>query len=229
MGALLAARIVISEVGELYDYRALRQLRDATMFVLDPQRRIAVLGARQSSDLLDPVALGGVSLRRRRGGGGLVLLQPGDLWIDFWIPADDARWTYDVHFSALMVGEWWRRVLAPRVDGDVVVHTGSLEGDERHRVVCFAGRGPGEVFVDGHKAVGVTQWRVREGVFLSSVVHAHSSSNLIDLLFERPPGLADALNHLVVSSFGGLNLDTVVEELCAMSGPWRVSSLTMPL
>ncbi len=215
---------MIVDIDELYDYEALRQVRDATMFVLDPDQRIVVLGGSQSSEVFDPDAVGGVMLRRRRGGGGLVLLQPGDLWIDFWIPFDDPRWSYDVHVSSLMVGEWWRRVLSTQVDGEVQVHSGSLEGDARYRVICFAGRGPGEVFVDGHKAVGLTQWRVREGVFLSSVVHSHASSGLLELLRERPPGLANVLDHHIVSSLGGLDRDGIVEGLREASGPWRTTT-----
>ena len=80
-----------------------------------------------------------------------------------------------------MVGQWWADVLSDVVDGDVTVHDGPLEGDPAYRLVCFAGRGPGEVFVDDKKAVGVTQWRVREGIFVSTVMHAHASDDVLAL------------------------------------------------
>src|SRR5581483_10309204 len=33
--------------------------------------------------------------------------------------------------------------------------------------VCFSGRGPGEVFFEGHKVVGLSQWRSRQGALFS--------------------------------------------------------------
>ena len=55
--------------------------------------------------------------------------------------------------------------------------------------MCFAGRGPGEVFVDERKAVGVTQWRVREGVFVSTVLHAGPTTDVLRYPREVPDGL----------------------------------------
>ena len=38
-------------------------------------------------------------------------------------------------------------------------------------VVCFAGRGPGEVFVGRRKVVGLSQWRARQGALFSSCAY----------------------------------------------------------
>ncbi|HUV58090.1 MAG TPA: hypothetical protein VMV96_04725 [Acidimicrobiales bacterium] len=209
------------EIVELYDYAALRKLSEATMSVVEVSRPVAVLGGSQLSEVLTTLDRDDVALRRRRGGGGLVLLQPGDLWIDFWIPASDARWSHDVHVSSMMAGAWWADALSSEVTGDVVVHRGSLEGSIEHRVVCFAGRGPGEVFVDDRKAVGVTQWRVREGIFLSTVVHSKPSLLLLDILLDRPDGLEEAINHHVITTLGIEDTDRLVDSLRARSGPWR--------
>jgi lipoate-protein ligase A len=206
---------------ELYDYDELRSEAHATMFIVRPERTMLVLGSTQSMDLLNPATLGDVPVRRRRGGGGLVLLQPHDLWIDWWIPADDPRWRTDVHASSRMVGEWWADVLRGLVKGAVTVHDGPLEGDRAYRVVCFAGRGPGEVFVDEKKAVGVTQWRVREGSFVSTVMHAHASDDVVRFLNDVPDGLDRALDHQVLSSLTEVNADRVVAALRRVSGPWR--------
>ena len=149
MGAVLASRLVSSEVEELYDYNVVRSLSEPTMFVVRLGEPTLVLGSSQSVKILDRNKVGSLALRRRRGGGGLVLLQPDDLWVDWWIPAADARWSPDVRASSLLVGGWWHEVLTKHVQGDVSTHEGALEGEEAHRVVCFAGRGPGEVFVDG--------------------------------------------------------------------------------
>jgi hypothetical protein len=100
------------------------------------------------------------------------------------------------------------------------VHEGPLEGNVLHRVVCFAGRGPGEVFVDGRKAVGVAQWRVREGTFLTTVLHTGPTDTVVALLADPPPGLREALNHHVTSSLELQDLEDVIESLAADSGPW---------
>ena len=206
------------DVEELYDYAAVRGLASPTVLIVRPSEPTFVLGGSQSLEVLDPERRSRVALRRRRGGGGVVLLQPDDVWVDWWIPADDPRWSPDVHVTSLLAGQWWREVLASRVEGVVEIHEGSLEGDPSWRVACFAGRGPGEVFVDRRKAVGVTQWRVREGVFLSTVLHSASSHPLLDLLVEVPAGLEDALGHHTLDSLA-LDGDDVTAALVTASGP----------
>lgn len=208
------------EVDDLYDYSVLRRLEEATMFVARVTQPTLVLGGSQSSDVVDMSKLGSTSLRRRRGGGGLVLLRPHDLWIDWWVPQLDARWSHDVRVSSLQVGTWWAEVLQDFVKGRVSVHEDALEGERAFRVVCFAGRGPGEVFVDGRKAVGVTQWRVREGVFLSTVLHAEPTSDVIEYLASVPSGLSDALDHHALSSLERVDPDALVARLRHVGGSW---------
>jgi lipoate---protein ligase len=210
---------------ELYDYDEVRSETAATFYVVRPDRATLVLGSAQSTEILDTQRLGELPLRRRRGGGGLVLLQPDDLWIDWWIPATDSRWRGDVHAASRMAGEWWAEVLATYVSGAVTVHVGALEGDPAFRLVCFAGRGPGEVFVDDKKAVGVTQWRVREGIFVSTVMHAHASNEVLGYLKEVPDGLESALDHQVVSSLIDVGPETIIAALKATSGPWQYRSI----
>jgi lipoate-protein ligase A len=213
---------VIEAVRDLYDYATLRSSGEATVFVPDLTQNVVVLGARQSSDLLEPGQSRPFALRRRRGGGGLVLLQSGDVWVDWWIPAADERWSNDVHVTSIRCGEIWRDVLASLVEGEVTVHEGPLEGEFAHRVVCFAGKGPGEVFVDGRKAVGLTQWRVREGVFLSTVLHAHDSRDVLTLLREAPDGLGEALDHQTLSTLGIRDGDGLVDAIARRSSPARL-------
>lgn len=212
------------DVEELYDYETLRRLPSATAMIVHTSAPTVVLGSSQTLDVLREERRRGVAVRRRRGGGGAVLVQPGDLWVDWWLPAHDARWSPDVHATSALAGEWWRAVLAQRVDREVLVHEGSLRGDPAWRVACFAGRGPGEVFVDDRKVVGITQWRVREGAFLSSVVHANSSGPLLDVLVDVPLGLASALAHHTLATLD-LDADDVASALIARAHPVAVRQL----
>jgi lipoate-protein ligase A len=198
------------------------------MFMAHVERPTLVLGGSQSVDVVNAASLAQAVLRRRRGGGGLVLLRPNDQWVDWWIPAGDPRWARDVHASSIQVGRWWAETLREMTDAVVTVHEGSLEGDPRFRLVCFAGRGPGEVFVNDRKAVGLTQWRVREGVFLSTVLHAEPTSDVLDYLAEVPSGLAEALDHEALSSLHLSDNAALVDRLTEVSGSWerRLFSLT---
>jgi lipoate-protein ligase A len=205
-------------VEDLYDYSSIRRLDVATMFMVRTERATLVLGGSQAASVLDARKRGQIPLRRRRGGGGLVLVRPDDLWVDWWIPHDDERWSHDVHVSSVRVGQWWAQALRTSVD-DVEVHEGRLEGEVAHRVVCFAGRGPGEVFVKGRKAVGVTQWRVREGVFVSTILHAEPTTDVLEYLAIVPPGLDDALDHEALSTLQSVDPIAIGAQLRTLSAP----------
>lgn len=209
-------------VEDLYDYDAVRARDVATAYVARVETATLVLGGHQSSTVLDPFEVANTPVRRRRGGGGLVLLRPDDLWIDWWIPHDDVRWSQDVRVSSLLVGSWWASVLRDRTQQPVHVYEGPLEGSLAYRVVCFAGRGPGEVFVRDRKTVGVTQWRVREGVFVSTVMHVDATTDVLNYLAEVPHGLAGALDHHTLTSLTIGDRDELVDELMAMSSPGDV-------
>lgn len=213
------------DVEELYDYDVLRKITEPTMFVVRLSEPTLVLGRSQPLSVFDQEKILDALYRRRRGGGGIVLLQPDDIWIDWWIPSADERWHPDVHQSSMMVGRWWQEALSDQVKDDFTVHDGSLEGDPSIRVACFAGRGPGEVFLEGKKVVGVTQWRVREGIFLSTVAHAASSQPIIDVLATPPPGLDLALDHHTLKSAGISDSEAIVDFLRANTGVWRFRQL----
>jgi len=212
---------VSTEVDELYDYGALRSIGEATMFVVRIDEPMVVLGSSQSVDVLDSEQVRSRRVRRRHGGGGVVYLTPADIWIDWWIPADDERWSRDVRSSARRAGGWWRDALVHHVTGAVEVYDGPLVGEEHHRVVCFAGRGPGEVFVDGVKAVGLAQWRVHQGTLLTSVLPAETSEVVVDLLAREPEGLREALAHHSVASLALEDPDALVADLSRQGGPWQ--------
>ena len=124
-----------------------------------------VLGSTQRLETADVsrAADAGAEVLRRRSGGGAVLLRPGgQVWADFFIPASDPLWSDDVTLAAQWVGELWSAVIQPFVAQPASIHSGRLVADRWGRLVCFAGAGPGEVFVDGLKVVGVSQRRSRQ-------------------------------------------------------------------
>ena len=127
----------------------------------------------------------GVELARRRGGGGAVYLEPArQLWLDAWIPRDDPLWVADVSVAAEWVGAWWVDALARQGQHGFDVHAGRSVPGEFGELVCFAGRGPGEVFHGGRKVVGLSQWRAREGALFSSCAYLRwDPEPLLELLY----------------------------------------------
>jgi lipoate-protein ligase A len=162
-----------------------------------------VLGSTQSIEFLVEDVGERYLIRRRRGGGGLVLLRPGDLWIDWWIPTSDQWHRNSVGDSARLAGEWWTSVLN-EIGTPWEVHRGPSNHPPTWRKACFATLGEGEVHREGRKLVGVTQWRVREGTLLSTAALAIDSTALLDEMTAAPPGLGEALRHESLESSGWL-------------------------
>lgn len=118
----------------------------------------------------DAAAEAHVEVVRRRSGGGAVLLRPGaSLWVDLVVPAGDVLWDDDVVRAATWVGRAWAAAL-DRQGVSASVHEGRLAAGPWGEVVCFAGVGPGEVLVDGRKVVGLSQRRTRGGARFQCVV-----------------------------------------------------------
>jgi lipoate-protein ligase A len=214
----------MSEVEELYEYEVLRTILQPTMFVVRTQAPVIVLGSMQDRDLL--ISELEFEVRRRRGGGGMVLLQPDDLWVDWWIPADDQRWRQDVHQSSHQAGLWWKEALLG-AGLETHLHDGGVEGDEVARVLCFAGKGPGELFYEDRKLVGVTQWRVREGVFLSTVLHQQPSDYLAGALVTPSPVITEAIAHHTAGTAGLHDGESIIQNLRELSGPWQYRQLLL--
>jgi lipoate-protein ligase A len=133
-----------------------------------------VLGSRQRPDLLDldACARAGLEVVRRRSGGGAVLLRPDAVvWIDLVLPPGSVP--DDIRASMVWAGErWCEALVAVGAAGDrMLVHRGGMVSTTWSDLVCFAGVGPGEVLVDGRKLVGLSQRRTRHGVRVQGQVH----------------------------------------------------------
>jgi lipoate---protein ligase len=160
--------------GSLFDVEQFRRESQRLAVIRAVTVPTLVLGSTQSIDVVNPDALRarGVELARRRGGGGAVSLAPGDpLWLDCWIPRDDPLWSADVAAAGAWAGAWWVDALAGLGLSGLEVHAGRAAPGDFGELICFAGRGPGEVFRAGQKVVGLSQWRSREGALFSSCAY----------------------------------------------------------
>lgn len=187
-----------------------------------------VLGSTQRADDVDAEAAAalGVEVVRRRSGGGAVLLEPDDVaWIDVIVPRGDLLWHDDVAVAAEWLGQVWVDVLADLGVAGGVAHRGGLACGALGSVVCFGGTGPGEVLVDGEKVVGISQRRTRAGArFQCSVPLRWRADRHAALLApgvrRLHPGVgADEVRGLVdgvaVHPLAGVSADAVLTALVA--------------
>ncbi|HEX2564137.1 MAG TPA: hypothetical protein VHK25_09485 [Acidimicrobiales bacterium] len=138
------------------------------VWVLDATAPALVLGSTQSERLVDgdAAAAAGIDVARRRSGGGVVLVLPGETaWVDVVLPAGDPLWDDDIARAAHWVGRAWQSALAELGVEPTQVHEGPLACGPLGRLVCFATVGAGEVTLPGgdepRKVVGISQRRTR--------------------------------------------------------------------
>ncbi len=184
--------------------------------VCRPTGTAVVLGSTQSIDTVDVEGArsAGIDVVRRRSGGGAVLVTPDDpVWIDLWVPAGDERWSADVTGAFVWVGAAWGAALGllglDTVD-DVGVET-TVDGAARRSpirrtagvevqgpgpgactrwssLICFGGVGAGEVSVGGRKVVGLSQRRNRWGAWFHTACVRHWDPALLLELLDLSPG-----------------------------------------
>ncbi len=140
-----------------------------------------VLGSSQPDSTVDRDACprGGVDVVRRRSGGGAVLLLPGEVvWLDVIVPrhrdTGGDSGLDDVRESMFRIGTHLRDALvvaAPGLPGDLAVHRGGLETTAWSSTICFDGLGPGEVLADGAKLVGLSQRLTRQAARFQACWH----------------------------------------------------------
>jgi hypothetical protein len=130
-----------------------------------------VLGSTQNRTVVDEerAAAAGVDVLRRPTGGGAVMVdRDAQVWLDFWVPRAHHLWDEDIIGAALWLGHAWAEALGGLGAGPLRVHRGPATRGVWSERVCFAGLGPGEVFVvsaEGtrRKVTGLAQRRTRAG------------------------------------------------------------------
>ena len=165
-----------------------------------------VLGSTQRVEVVDTVRAAQSVLKwcDDRGGGGAVFLRPDDhLWIEAWVPRADPLWDADVAVAAGWVGAWWSAALASRGAAEFVVHEGRAVPGRLGRLVCFSGKGPGEVFSDRRKVMGVSQWRGREGALFHTCAYRRWDPRpLVELLEVAGPSREELVAELADTAIG---------------------------
>jgi lipoate-protein ligase A len=148
---------------------------ERAIWIVEFEQPALVLGSSQA--MVNPA---GVEVVRRRSGGGAVLVVPGGtLWVDVVVPRRDDLWDDDVGRATYWLGDAWAAAIGDRA----LVHRGAMVHNEWSDLVCFAGLGPGEVTVDGRKVVGISQRRTRQAARFQCVAYERwDPQPLVDLL-----------------------------------------------
>ncbi len=133
-----------------------------------------VLGSTQNPDILNNewVSNGGYDVVKRRSGGGVVIIEPAtSVWVDVVIAPDHHLWLDDVGQAFLWVGQAWARALQALGLSDLQVHDGPATDPELGRLLCFGSLGYGEVLAGSSKVVGLSQRRTKHGARFQGIAH----------------------------------------------------------
>lgn len=172
---------------------------DPVISLFTPVQPAIILGSTQERSLINEKAClaNKIEIVKRRSGGGIVFLaEDSTIWIDVEIPREHSLWLNDVGDSSLWLGEVFKKELSELCDVNLEVHRSGLIKTVWSPLICFAGRGPGEVFTqDGRKVVGISQRRTRDWArFQCAVSLQWKPELLLELLNEPRPTISDIKN-----------------------------------
>ena len=150
---------------------------------------------------------------RRRSGGGAVLVVPGDsVWIDGVINRGDPLWDDDINRAPMWLGRAWAAALAALgVAGGGVVDR--YQPGAWGQLACFASRGPGEVVVDGAKAVGLSQRRTRTTARFQTLLYRRWAPEDLIAHLNLPPDQIDDLHATLAGT--ARPVDTALDDIHA--------------
>lgn len=165
--------------------------------VCRPSSGAVVVGSTQPMESIDHdrASALGLPVIRRRSGGGAVLVRPGSvLWVTVDLPRGDPLWCEDVGRSFLWLGQAWADALSASGAKEAEVYTERPVRTEWASTICFAGLGAGEVQVEGRKTVGLAQRRGREGAtFHCAALLEWDPGEMASVVRGAPDWLAEAL------------------------------------
>ena len=193
-----------------------------------PKQSALVLGSTQDLSVVNSTEClkRGVEIVKRRSGGGAVLLSSETtVWIDVVLPATHELSVSDIGQAPLWLGKLFQQVLIDLGVADLTLHETAMEKTDWSTLICFAGRGPGEVFTsNGHKVVGISQRRTREWVRFQIVVSLAWRPEIFLALLNVPkPNLEDILqcgsDISLDAHFVGQTLFDALEERLSIKGP----------
>lgn len=204
-----------------YHRRELPAQGGPRIWVFEPVRPALVLGSTQSESIVnaESASLRGVEVTRRRSGGGAVLLVPGEtIWIDVVLPAGHSRWSNDIAEAPVWLGSELLRTLREEdlVGEGARIHVGAMSNAQWSRLVCFAGRGPGEVIDErGSKIIGISQRRTRDWARFQCVVSlSWNPALLVELLVPpRPEVLAISSSGASIAEGKAVDVDGLTAKL----------------
>jgi lipoate-protein ligase A len=178
-----------------------------------------LLGSAQSLDVIDTTACGrrGVTVHRRRSGGGAVLGDETLLMLDVALPHEHPLYLHDVTASYRWLGEVWSTALrnlglTTRAVSITEARADAQTLTELLKQVCFGGLSPYETAVGQRKVVGLAQICRRSGALFQCGVHlkwepmhtaellvasAQDRSALVKQLSARVAGLDEVLGRAV--------------------------------
>ena len=129
----------------------------------------------------------GIQLASRRSGGGAVIVIAEDLlWLDVFVPTRSRFWLEDIKRSSLWMGGIWLDALQS-ISVDCLLYDGQFIRSSLSDLVCFAGKGPGEIFINDQKIVGISQRRSRQGTqFQCGLILNWNPGHLINIFKGAP-------------------------------------------
>ncbi len=208
---MAAVEIRVASAAELHRVRE-PVVDDVLISLCEPTRPALVLGSRQpvTDELVVRCERASLDVVRRRSGGGAVLVHPtSSLWIDVYIAAGGPCWDSEPVATMRRVGSWWKQVLDRELRGsrELRLAVGNDDDAGRGAMVCFAGRVCGEVLEGDAKLVGCSQRRSRTMIRVQCQVHSvDPTDQILALLGVDEPSMF-APGGIRRPSVLGVNLD----------------------